>query len=185
MGFILLLLLNCVTAADLENIIYVSGQKPADAFVVGKPTRKAVWETAPKVRVCASTELIMFRVEDAVKYWERLGYEFEYSYKDYIIDCMQPRYGEIIVTLPTGDFSAHHMASTRIYTSNRTGKIVMAKIFILPKNGRKERVLEHEIGHALGWNHYNQKMHIMHPNWREGGHNSKGLRNTGLTTADK
>ena len=138
MGFLLLLLLNCVTGADLENIIYVSGKKPADAFVIGKPAKKAGWETSPKIRVCASTQLIMSRVDNAVKYWERLGYEFKYAYKDYIIDCMEPRYGEIIITLPEGDFSAHHMASTRIYTSNRTGKIVMAKIFILPKNGRKE-----------------------------------------------
>ena len=146
MGLILLLLLNCITDADLENIIYVSGKKPADAFVIGKPTKKADWETVPKVRVCASTQLIMSRVDTAVKYWEKLG-----------------------------GFSAHHMAATRLYTSTRSGKIVMAKIFILPKNGRKERVLEHEIGHALGWSHYSQKTHIMHPDWQYGGYDSKGL----------
>ena len=177
MGLLLLFLLSCVTGADLENIIYVSDQKPAEAFVIGKPTRKAVWETEPKVRVCASTKISMYRVEAAVKYWEKLGYNFKYSYKDYIIDCMEPRYGEIIITLPEGGFSGHHMASTRIYTSNRTGNIVMAKIFILPINGMKERVLEHEIGHALGWSHYNQKTHIMHPTWRYGGHDSYGLKN--------
>ena len=179
MGLLLLFLLSCVTGADLENITSVSGQEPAKAFVIGKPVRKAVWETPPKVRVCASTKLSMYRVEAAIKYWERLGYDFKYSYKDYIIDCMEPRYGEIIITLPSGNFSGHHMASTRIYTSNRTGKIVMAKIFILPVNGSKERVLEHEIGHALGWSHYNQKTHIMHPTWRHGGHNSYGLKNRG------
>ncbi len=177
MGLLLLFLLNCVTGAGLENIIYVSDQTPAEAFVLGKPVRKAVWETDPKVRVCASTKISMYRVENAIKYWEKLGYSFKYSYKDYIIDCMEPRYGEIIITLPEGGFSGHHMASTRIYTSNRTGNIVMAKIFILPINGMKERVLEHEIGHALGWNHYNQKTHIMHPTWRYGGHDSYGLKN--------
>ena len=181
MGLLLLFLLSCVTGADLENITNISGQEPAKAFVIGKPTRKAVWETPPKVRVCASTRLTMYRVENAIKYWERLGYKFSYSYKDFIIDCMNPRYGEIIITIPEGGFSAHHMASTRLYTSNRTGKIVMAKIFILPKNGTKERVLEHELGHALGWNHYSEKFHMMHPNWREGGYNSKGLRKTNLT----
>ena len=82
MGLLLLLLLNCVTGADLQNIIYASEQKPIDAFVIGKPVRKAVWETPPKIRVCASTQLTMYRVENAVKYWERLGYEFKYSYKD-------------------------------------------------------------------------------------------------------
>lgn len=176
-----LLLLSCIIGADLQNIIYASEQKPIDAFTIGKPVRKAVWEVSPKIRVCASTQITMYRVENAIKYWERLGYEFEHSYKDYVIDCMNPRYGEIIITLPENSFSAHHLAATRVYTSNRTGKIVMAKIFILPKNGRKERVLEHEIGHALGWSHYNQRMHIMHPNWKDGGHNSKGLQNTNLT----
>ena len=43
-------------------------------------------------------------------------------------------------------------------------------------NAKKSRVLEHEIGHALGWSHYDQKFHIMHSNWMLGGMNSKGLR---------
>jgi len=184
-GFLLLFLLSCISSTELQNIIYVSEQKPIDAFVIGKPIRKAEWETPPKVRVCASTQLTMYRVENAVKYWERLGYKFEYAYKDFIIDCMNPRYGEIIITLPEGGFSANHMAATRLYTSNSTGKIVMAKIFILPKNGRKERVLEHELGHALGWRHYSERQHIMHPNWKDGGFNSKGLRKTDLTNDKK
>ncbi len=177
MGLLLLLLLSCVTGSDLENILYVSQQKPTEAFAIGKPKRKAEWETKPKVRVCASTKLMMSRVDAAVRYWQRLGYEFNYVYKDFIIDCMNPRYGEIIITLPEGGFAPHHMAATRLYTSNRTGKIVMAKIFILPKNGRKERVLEHEFGHALGWSHYNKKFHIMYPNWQGGGYDHTGLRN--------
>ena len=174
MGVILLFLLSCITAVDLENIIYTSNTQRVEAFVIGQPVKKYDWETTPKVRVCASTKLSMYRVENAIKYWEKLGYKFEYAYMDFIIDCMNPRYGEIIITLPENNFSAHHMAATRLYTSNRSGKIVMAKIFILPKNGTKERVLEHELGHALGWKHYNQKFHIMHPNWKDGGFNSKG-----------
>lgn len=176
MGIILFFLLSCVTAVDLESIIYTSNTQRVEAFVIGKPVKKYDWETKPKVRVCAGTKLSMYRVENAVKYWEKLGYEFEYAYMDFIIDCMNPRYGEIIITLPESNFSAHHMAATRLYTSNRTGKIVMAKIFILPKNGNKERVLEHEIGHALGWKHYSQRYHIMHPNWKDGGFDSKGLK---------
>ena len=166
----------CITAVEQQNINHASNEQPIEAFVVGKPIKQHDWETTPKVRVCASTTLSMYRVESSIKYWEKLGYEFQYAYMDFIIDCMNPRYGEIIVTLPENNFSAHHMASTRIYTSNRTGKIVMAKIFILPKNGRKERVLEHELGHALGWKHYSQRYHIMHPNWKDGGFNSKGLK---------
>ncbi len=176
MGIILFFILGCVVGADLENIIYTSSDQPIEAFVIGKPVKKSDWETIPKVRVCASTKLSMYRVETAIKYWEKLGYDFEYSYMDFAIDCMNPRYGEIIVTLPENNFSAHHMAATRVYTSNSNGKIVKAKIFVLPKNGRKERVLEHEIGHALGWKHYNERHHIMHPTWKDGGFNSSGLK---------
>ena len=47
---------------------------------------------------------------------------------------------------------------------------------MLPHNAHKDRVLEHEIGHALGWQHYRQRYHIMHPEWRYGGYDSYGIR---------
>ena len=89
---------------------------------------------------------------------------------------MNAHHGEIIVTIPETGFANHHMASTRIYTDTKTGDIVRAKIQILPKHARKERVIEHEIGHALGWLHYRQKFHIMHPTWYLGGYDRSGIR---------
>jgi predicted Zn-dependent protease len=89
---------------------------------------------------------------------------------------MNPKDGEIIITLPESGFSDKHLASTRIYTHKETGHIVKAKIQMLPKNAKKERVLEHEIGHALGWYHYPQRYHMMHPNWRLGGYERRGLQ---------
>jgi len=38
-----------------------------------------------------------------------------------------------------------------------------------------ERVLEHEIGHALGWVHVGTRGHLMHPEWAKGGWNTFGL----------
>ena len=37
--------------------------------------------------------------------------------------------------------------------------------------------LEHELGHALGWKHYPQSMHIMHPQWEKGGYDNSGMKN--------
>ena len=71
---------------------------------------------------------------------------------------------------------ANNMAATKLYTEKSTGHIAKAMISIYPKYERKERVLEHEIGHALGWSHYNKKFHIMNPSWQEGGYDHAGLR---------
>tara|TARA_Y100000593_G_scaffold16254_1_gene32206 strand:+ start:220 stop:621 length:402 start_codon:yes stop_codon:yes gene_type:complete len=130
----------------------------------------------PIIRVCASSEVPMYRVSQAMRYWRNVGYRFGGLYMDGLSDCINPRYGEIAITLPESGFSDKHMASTRIYTRKKDGDIVKAKICILPKNARKDRVLEHELGHALGWMHYPQKFHIMHPNWEEGGYDRSGIR---------
>ena len=71
---------------------------------------------------------------------------------------------------------AQNMAATKIYTEKLTGNIAKAMISIYPRFGRKDRVLEHEFGHALGWAHYNKKFHIMYPNWQGGGYDHYGLR---------
>jgi hypothetical protein len=157
--------------------VYVSDVAVYDTFVVGKPQQTAKWKIIPSIRVCASTKARLTRVEHAAWYWKKLGYKFDSIFVDHRTSCSEPKYGEIIITLPEGNsFNNGHLASTRLYTEKISGNIAKAKIFILPNNTKKERVLEHEIGHALGWRHHGQKFHIMHPNWMEGGTDNTGLR---------
>lgn len=135
------------------------------------------WKMNPGVTVCGNSGVTSTRAARAIKYWEKLGYKFDYIRYDHSIACYEPRFGEIIITLPDQDFNfQEHLASTRITVSNKTKEIVKAKILIFPKSANKERVLEHEIGHALGWPHINQPYHIMNSNWHAGGHNSSGLK---------
>ena len=175
-----MLLLGILTSAQISISTYpfirINAPTVVETFAVGEPQQTAEWSEKPSIRVCASTEIPYYRIKRAVAYWESLGYEFGEITKDPFSTCMNARYGEIIITLPEGSFSDAHMASTRLYTDKTTGAIVKAKICILPKNGRKDRVLEHEIGHALGWSHYRQRLHIMHPNWHAGGYDSYGIR---------
>ena len=139
-------------------------------------TRNHEWQMKPGITVCGHTGVQSFRVSQATKYWEKLGYRFDYIRYDDSISCGEPRFGEIVLTLPEQDFNfSDHMASTRLTVSNKTKEIVKAKIFLFPKTANKERVLEHELGHALGWPHINIPYHIMNANWHTGGHNSKGL----------
>ena len=171
-----LLILSCIgTPAKEEPLLHVNMPVQMQTFAIGSPVRKFEWGAPPDVRICSSTQVPTYRAQKALQYWRILGYKFGEVRRDLLSTCMNPRYGEIIITIPEGNFSNTHMAATRLYTSNSTGKIVKAKIFILPKNRFKERVLEHEIGHALGWSHYRQKYHMMHPSWFAGGYDSTGL----------
>ena len=176
MAIILFLLLNCINTATHEYpLLKVNDVRMLDTVGIGPPKQKAVWKMKPSIRVCATAEVPLYRVREAMLYWQTLGYHFDGMRKDLLSTCMNARYGEIIITLPESGFKNIHMAATKLYTSNSTGEIVKAKIYMLPKHARKERVIEHEIGHALGWAHYSQRRHIMHPNWQDGGYDSKGL----------
>jgi len=154
----------------------ISAPLAFEVFNVGKPQQTATWSMTPSVRVCTDAGVSVSRTQRALSYWEKSGYEFAGVRGDPFSMCMTPQHGEILITLPESGFSAAHMASTRLYTDIQTGEIVRAKIHILPTNANKQRVLEHEIGHALGWAHYRQRYHIMHPDWRHGGYDSYGVR---------
>jgi hypothetical protein len=178
MGLLLLLLLSCASnlLTDEYPLIYVTHTPPTPTIAIGPPQQKASWQSVPSVRVCAASEVPLYRVVQVLRYWGDLGYSFGETTKDPLSTCMNPRDGEIIITLPEPGFSDKHLASTRIYTDKHSGYIVRAKIHVLPKSAKKERVLEHEMGHALGWYHYPQKFHIMHPHWRLGGYERHGLK---------
>jgi len=180
MGFIVSILIYCNMIVDpayeAPPPLKINSPHVVEMFAIGAPQQKAEWIIKPTIRVCASAEVPFFRVQRAMRYWEKNGYIFDGVVPDSSPACAEPRFGEIIVTLPEGGFSDAHLASTRLYVSNKTGEILKAKIHILPKHARKERVLEHEMGHALGWSHYRQRYHIMHPTWAGGGYDSYGIR---------
>jgi hypothetical protein len=174
---LLLFLLGCSTFISADYSLAITRPLSAwEVIVIGNPQQRAKWETEPAIRVCAASEVPLSRVMQATRFWESLGYRFKGIRKDPFSTCMNPRAGEILITLPESGFANSHIASTRIYTHTDTDTIIKAKIFILPKYARKERVIEHEIGHALGWLHYPQRYHIMHPTWRRGGYERKGIR---------
>ena len=175
MQWFLFLFLSCFATTDY-SLINISEITIYDTFALSPPVQRATWETVPTIRACTSTEVSAHRVQHAIKYWEMLGYEFGGIRMDPRLDCFEPRYGEIMITLPDGNINSSHIAATRLYTEKITGNIAKATIFVYPSEAKKQRVLEHEIGHALGWMHHRAKFHIMHPNWMQGGYGHTGLR---------
>jgi hypothetical protein len=149
------------------------------AIVLTKPSQKATWESPPNIRVCPDTSLDRHRVARATHYWERIGYEFgSIILEKNMYNCLTvgPFRHEIRIMLPAQDFEERYLAMTKLTTHKESGHIARATIYVTPKIASRPRVLEHEIGHALGWRHYPQSRHIMNPDWEAGGYDNYGLK---------
>ena len=164
-----------------KNIIY---QQPIVFEVInirsGNPSLSHYWDSLPNIRICEGSRVTQSRARNSVRYWERMGYNLG----DLIFDnerdfqtCFNGgNNGEITVMLITSDIPIDtNLAVTKVFFDTRTNKIIKAQIFVIGGYANKERLLEHEIGHALGWSHYNRYLHIMNSSYDETGHNSHGV----------
>jgi len=172
----ILLLFSCLLSNNSQPLYYYTGT-PEKIFALGKPYNSGVWEEVPLIKVCRELNISTTRVQIAIAYWRNMGYEFHDVIFDYdSIECMGDYYGsDIIITSADQSLQEDHLAATRTSVNTRTGHIVKAKIFIRQKDVNRPRVLEHELGHALGWKHYSQILHIMHPEWESGGYQNYGV----------
>jgi predicted Zn-dependent protease len=68
------------------------------------------------------------------------------------------------------------LAQTRFYIDNDTSTIDWAIIYMRPD--LRPTVLEHELGHALGFLHFNRINHLMNQKWEMGGWDTEGLKNS-------
>ena len=146
------------------------------------PPLVATWNEAPNIIVCEAAPVEETRIRSAVKFWEDQGFEFgtlEFKQRTPTsrAACIDKGpVGTIVIHLvpyPT-TMEATTLAQTHFYVDNETKKIRWAIINL--RIEPPERVMEHELGHALGWRDYNQTGHIMHSEWARGGHNIKGLK---------
>ena len=67
------------------------------------------------------------------------------------------------------------LAQTHFYVDNDTSEIEWAMIYM--RADLRKTVLEHELGHALGFLHYNMINHLMNEKWTMGGWDKEGLEN--------
>ncbi len=66
------------------------------------------------------------------------------------------------------------LAQTHFYIDNATNQVEYAVIYLRPDV--RDTVLEHELGHALGFLHHNKINHLMNEKWTMGGWDTEGLR---------
>ena len=148
-------------------------------LVEERPPQVGVWKLTPTVIVCEYAPVKREDIDKAVTFWERLGYRFyrtQYKY-DPLNKCQSdaPR-GYIVIHLRTIGVKMEEssLAQTHFYVDNDTKEIDWAIIYI---KDIRETVLEHELGHALGFLHYNRINHLMNKKWEMGGWDKDGLEN--------
>lgn len=144
------------------------------------PNKMFSWAYTPSVIICDYSPAKKEDVISAIKWWKELGYSFYGPYTDeyHKQKCFKENlYGTILISLVSGkNFNYDNLATTTIYSNKNTNEILWARIEI-KQNGMKERVLEHEFGHALGWMHGSRVGHMMHGKLARGGWDSAGLIN--------
>tara|TARA_Y100000310_G_scaffold337766_1_gene425706 strand:+ start:6188 stop:6748 length:561 start_codon:yes stop_codon:yes gene_type:complete len=152
---------------------WINPEKLSDVgiFTESIPKREVRWKSPPHVRICDFSPVDVERVHAAIKWWQDRGYMFAGVSNGGIWGgCKHGKIsGSITISLSGQDFKfSEHLGETRVYKTT-SGMILQANIEIPEGSGEKDRILEHEIGHAIGWGHYKKRGHIMHPIYNMGG----------------
>ena len=148
------------------------------SLVQDRPAQVAKWERTPTVIVCEHAPITQRQIIKAVNFWKNLGHRFfstQYKHDPMNKCLMDEPTGYIVVHMVTAGIRLDEtsLAQTRFYVDNLTNKISYAKIYM--RKDVRETVLEHELGHALGFLHYNKINHLMNEKWAQGGWDKEGL----------
>ena len=149
--------------------------------VENRPPQVGTWAEKPTIIVCEHAPVSQSQIGSAVAFWKRLGYKFAPTqYKnDQLNKCEDPDpEGYIILHLVTEGVKMEDsaVAQTHFYVDTDTHTIKWAIIYIRDIN--RPTVLEHELGHALGFLHYNHVNHLMNAKLVQGGWGTEGLENS-------
>ena len=156
----------------------VSCPKPTidPAVLCARPKQEANWKAPPIVRVCSKNPAYWQRVDRAVKFWESLGHEFaSMTYGDDTQWCHGSTMITSIVIKEEIFFDPRTFGQTMTMTMGDS--IVGAQVKIKSGHFVDPYILEHEIGHALGYKHIKCGGHIMNSHTDKLGASNRGLQN--------
>ena len=147
--------------------------------VQNMPPQVARWKRTPTVVVCEYAPVTKSDVDKAVQFWKDLGYRFfttQYHYAPLDKCKSTAPIGYIIVRLIHQDIQMDEdsLAQTHFFVNNDRNEVEWAIIYM--KSDIRETVLEHEIGHSLGFLHFNKINHLMNKTWTQGGWDTDGLQ---------
>ena len=129
----------------------------------------AEWNQEPIVVVCPDSSISAYRVGRAIEWWQIREYKISHFHfdRDNSI-CSKGRFMEgIIFIRASGEIKEEFYATTARFT---VGKHLLSADIHLPNDNKDmPRLLEHELGHALGFGHVERLGHMMHPIHSHGG----------------
>ena len=142
---------------------------------------KPTWDMKPDIIVCSDSRVSNLRIDRATEFWKALNHDFgtvtRVSRDNMACVTGEPDYGTIMIDIPSQNFDfSSHLGTTKTWWRTDTGEIFKAKIEIKIGWENKPRVLEHELGHALGYKDNNTTGHLMNHEWARGGYKKKGLQ---------
>jgi hypothetical protein len=136
-----------------------------------EPYQEAHWVEPPLIVNCSNSPYSEAQVQSALVFWEDIGYEFSVIFDDF--DCRGSTIpGSITIDVADQGIPENALGQTKVHYGKESKEIWEAEIGILVK---RDLVLEHEIGHALGWKHFPREGHIMHPNINQSGRDTDGM----------
>ena len=121
-------------------------------------------ESLPIIANCYGTDFSEMQFRRAMKFWERKGHKFGFYEHNPPEELCENEYLDGFIILRKGgrfDHDSGVLAKTRRYT--RLTSVFAAVITYRPGSQNLEWINEHELGHALGFAHFEADGHIMHP----------------------
>ena len=142
--------------------------------------KKANWKDPPNIIICDGTKISKTRIKNAIAFWERLGYSFGEIFEfpcPYDIQY----HGAVYIMEPSNKFNFILLANTHTAYAefpDERKEIIGSWIEIPNNNITRSRILEHEIGHSLGFQHTIERYHIMNKEFSKGGTMTTGLNSS-------
>ena len=118
------------------------------AFSSDYAPQTAKWKYKPDIVVCKDSTVKIETIQRAVKFWEAKGHEF--GTISYVDDCLDYHSGYILFV---GDVDLNDSYAGTCEIFDYGGMIVSAYIEIWDDARNNLKVIVHELGHALGYDH--------------------------------
>ena len=130
--------------------------------------RKYTWKEPPSVVLCSDSEYSDWSATNAVSFWKRQGIPIKKYISEKSSSFCHNNKPIGYIFIKNGNFSDNDvLGRTKIYKDK--GHIVFAEVFVDNKKINLKYLLEHELGHALGFKHIDIYGNIMNPIYQDSG----------------